>query len=153
MTHERRTWSRIPVPWDQSVTFLRAGLRQFTVHLINTSPQGFCVTCPERLKSVGVGTKLQLRTSEGWIEARIVNIEPLDGDKYPEEYDSALGLVRLRDLGYGPDDNWLVPIFSRRGAFLRAVAVLCGLVAASILLPHSKPAWEWLQSIGTWMAR
>jgi hypothetical protein len=153
MNSERRAFSRIPVPWDQSATFLRAGLRQFTVHLINASPHGFCVTCPERLGGVGLGTILQIRTSEGWIETRVANIEPLDGDKYPEEYDSALGLVRLRNLGYGPDDNWLVPIVSHHGSVLRAVAVIAGLVIAGMLLPQSKPVWEWLRSLGELIGR
>jgi hypothetical protein len=74
MITDQREFSRIPIPLDQSATFLRAGLRQFTVDLIDASPVGFAVTCPERLE-VKIGDIHQLRTSEGWLEVRVARIE------------------------------------------------------------------------------
>jgi hypothetical protein len=49
MSGERREFTRIPIPRDQSATLLRAGRREFNVHLIDATPQGYSVTCPEKL--------------------------------------------------------------------------------------------------------
>ena len=149
MPTERRNFTRIPIPWDQSATFLRSGLQQFTVHLINATPQGFAVTCPERL-NVNKGDTLQLRTSEGWVEVRVARIEPFENDQdFPEEYDCYLGLQRLRELGYEPD-NYFVTASNPRlflcGLFL---ALVVAALAAAFFLPQSKSAWRDLQSAFT----
>ena len=146
MSDERREFTRLRIPRDQSATFLRAGLQQFTVHLIDATPQGFAVTCPERLE-VSKGDTLQLRTSEGWVEVRVARIEPLENEEdFPEEYDCFLGLQRVRALGYGPDEFVVTagnPYLYLGGLIL---ALMIGLVAGSVFLPQGKSAWRSVQN-------
>src|SRR5436190_4877676 len=139
MKGERRKHFRVPIPLDQSATFLRAGRRQFTVHVINASPQGFAVTCPKSLDA-GRGDILRLRLSEGWVEVRVANMDALEGDTYPEEYDCALGLIRLRSLGYGPDDDWVVSTRTQRPLLLLTATVLIGLLVGFVFSRQSPPA-------------
>jgi hypothetical protein len=145
MKKERREFTRIPIPWDQSATFLRAGLQQFTVHLVNALPQGYAVTCPRRLQ-VSRGDLLRLRTSEGWVEVRVAGMDPVSDETYPEEYDCILGLSRVRNLGYELDDNWIVAVGVRRASLLLAALVLTGALVGSVLLPQSQASWRRLQA-------
>ena len=138
MAGERREFSRIPIPFDQSATFLRAGIQQYTVHLIDATPQGYAVTCPERL-NVSKGDVFQLRTSEGWVEVRVARIEPLDDtSRYDEEYDCFIGLQRLRHLGYAPDDIFVTAGSPRVLVLGLVVAIVIGLVTGAMFLPQSK---------------
>ena len=137
---DRREFTRIPIPWDQSATFLRSGFRQFTVHLIDATPQGYSITCPERL-TVGRGDLLQLRTSGGWVEVRVANVKPLGSDDFPAEYDCLLGLARVRDLGFGPDENWLVSLGPRSASILLAIAFLAALAIGGVFLSTSDHHW------------
>ena len=113
MATERREFSRIPIPLDQSGTFLRTGDEEFNVHLIDASPVGLALTCPERLE-VKIGDIHRVRTSEGWLEARVVRIGPLpNGEEYPLEYDCLVRLERLRNLDNEPDHNFPVGMTGR----------------------------------------
>jgi hypothetical protein len=127
MTRERRDALRIPIPSDEADTLMRAGVRQFKVHLLDMSRQGFAVTCPESLR-VEKGEILRLRTTEGWYDVRVVRIEPIEEGRFPFEYDCFLGLERLEYLGYGPDHNWLASVGIGRASLLIGAAVLMGIV-------------------------
>jgi len=141
---ERREFTRVPIPRDQSATFLRAGIQQFTVHLMDATPQGFAVTCPERL-TVSKGDILQLRTSEGWIEARVARLEPFEEHHdYDEEFDCFLGLERLRCLGYSPDGAF-VTVYNPRILAIALGSALILLVALAWLVPRTS-LWPTVQS-------
>jgi hypothetical protein len=146
MSKNRREFTRLRIPREQSATFLRAGLRQFTVHLIDATAQGFAVTCPARLE-VCCGDTLQLRTSEGWIEVRVARVEPLENSgEFSEEYDCFIGLQRVRALGFEPDDFVVTagnPYLYFCGLF---VALVLGLVLGIVLLPRSNATWRSVQN-------
>jgi len=140
MPRERRESVRLPIPWDQSIAFLRKGRVQYSVQLIDTSRGGFAITCPERL-TVNQGDLLRLRTSDGWFEVRVVNIKPLEEGAYPAAFDCSLGVLRLRDLHYGPDDEWVI-IDAHVKPLILAAVVLTALLTLSLLLPQSRAFWR-----------
>jgi hypothetical protein len=148
MEPERREFSRIPIPFGQSATFLRKGRQQFTVHLLNASPQGYAVTCPERL-TVGQNDVLQLRTSEGWVEVRVARIEPFEvGTDIDDEFDCFIGLERLRDLGYGPDDAFVMAGNPRWVlACGMALAFALGVIAVVLLVPTFNSDWPRIPAV------
>jgi hypothetical protein len=137
MLSERRNLSRIPIPLAQSATLLRRGFAQFRVHLVDQSPTGFAITGPRRL-NIQRGDLLQIRTNEGWIEVRLAHIGPLETDDYPADFDCILGVERVRNLGFGPDANWLAAVGPRRAMGLVAVAIFAGVLAGSLLLAQPK---------------
>src|SRR4051812_38395936 len=133
MATEKREFSRIPIPLDQSGTLLRVGDEEFNVHLIDASPVGFALTCPKGL-NVKIGDIYRVRTSEGWLEARVVRIGPLpNGEEYPAEYDCLVRLERLRDLDNEPDYDLPAAMTGRRAVLLLSAGVVLGLFLGGLL--------------------
>jgi hypothetical protein len=99
MTTEQRDSYRCPIADESQKAVIRVGKRDVVVALTDQSASGFSVTAKGNL-GARVGKVLTVRTSAGWLEARVIHKQKQAGQ-------TTLGLVRLADLP-DPRDAQLV---------------------------------------------
>src|SRR5262245_20674244 len=140
MTTQRREYSRIPMPSEQSNTVVIARGSRLPVRMIDAAPFGYAFAGPATLK-VSCGDHLKLLCMSEWIEVRVVRAEPLDQELF-------VGVARVRGLGtIPPDERWLLPFGGHLGLWAVVFALALGILVGAWLITRPQGLWQQVPSL------
>lgn len=153
-TDQRRSF-RCGVPEPHQEAELKIGWRCFPVSLFNESSGGFAAWMKGGPR-VQVDDVLELRTTVGWFQVRVVYVSPVPASESQDDSCGAavrVGLQRLHDLRAKPDDEAVgrrkgfMPVGRGRFSLVLmalALAIVLGVasVGTSIIHRHFNPSQE-----------